>query len=139
MRLSTKETDLVRACLDWLAFHRVLAWRANNTGIYDPARKSFRSFHGLKGVPDILAILPRAVALGDGGVITIGSFLGVECKRPGQRPRPEQAAFLREVQARGGIGVCVHSLRELEQHLQPFLPDFGAPAWGTVGDVPAPP
>lgn len=122
MRLSTKETGLVRACLNWLAFHRVLAWRANNTGVYDPARKSFRSFHGLKGVPDILAILPRTVGLSDGRVVTFGTFLGVECKRPGQRPRPEQGAFLDEVRARGGIGICVHSLRELEEQLLPFLP-----------------
>ena len=34
MRLSNKETDIVRACLDWLALHRIKAWRTNNTGIF---------------------------------------------------------------------------------------------------------
>jgi hypothetical protein len=121
MRLSTKETDLVRACLDWLALHRVLAWRANNTGIYDPGRKVFRSFHGLKGVADILGILPRTVTLHDGSAATFGSLLGVECKRAGEKPRPEQEAFLGAVRARGGIAVCVHSLRELEEELLPLL------------------
>jgi hypothetical protein len=36
MRVSTKETDLVRACLDRLALHRIMAWRMNNTGVFDP-------------------------------------------------------------------------------------------------------
>ena len=121
MGLSVKETDLVRACLDWLALHGILAWRANNTGIFDPTRRCFRSFHGLKGVADVLGILPRTVRLADGGEATFGSLLAVECKRPGQKPRAEQAAFLEDVAARGGIAVCVHSLRELEEELGPFL------------------
>src|SRR3954451_9878965 len=42
MRMSTSETAIVRACLDWLALHRVKAWRMNNTGIYDPLKKVHR-------------------------------------------------------------------------------------------------
>jgi hypothetical protein len=121
MGLSTRETGLVRACLDWLALHRVKAWRMNNTGVFDPARKVFRSFHGERGVPDILGIFPQTVTLDDGSVVTFGNFLGVECKRPGERPRAEQEAFLQEIRDRGGIGLCVHSLRELEEQLRPFL------------------
>ena len=121
MGLSTRETDLVRACLDWLALHRIKAWRMNNTGIFDPARKVFRSFHGERGVPDILGIFPQTVRLDDGSTVTFGNFLGVECKRPGEKPRPEQEMFLREIRDRGGIGLCVHSLTELEEQLRPFL------------------
>jgi hypothetical protein len=71
MRLSAKETDLVRACLGWLALHRVKAWRMNNTGIFDPARKVFRTFHGLAGVSDILGILPRTAGGDSGGLPTL--------------------------------------------------------------------
>ena len=121
MGLKTSETTLVRACLDWLALHRIRAWRMNNTGVFDPTKKVFRSFHGARGVPDILGILPQTVTLADGAAVTFGNFLGVECKRPGERPRPEQEAFLREIRDLGGIGVCVHSLQELEAQLRPFL------------------
>ena len=58
MGLRVREADLVRACLEWLALRRVKAWRMNNTGVYDPARKAFRSFRGERGVPDILGVLP---------------------------------------------------------------------------------
>jgi hypothetical protein len=121
MRLSTKESDIVRACLDWLALHHILAWRMNNTGVFDPARKRFRSFRGLAGVSDILGILPQVVRLDDGTAVTFGNFLAVEVKRPGEKPRPEQEAFLDGIRQRGGIGLCVHSLRELEEQIRPFL------------------
>jgi VRR-NUC domain len=121
MRLSTKEIGLVRACLDWLALHRVMAWRMNNTGVFDPVRKVFRSFRGLPGVSDILGVLPRSVRLDGGRVDTFGCFLAVEVKRPGERLRADQDAFLSGIRQRGGVGVCVHSLKELEEHLRPFL------------------
>jgi hypothetical protein len=122
MGIAVNETTLVRACLDWLALHRILAWRMNNAGVFDPGRKVFRSFRGARGVPDILGICPRKVKLADGSQVTIGSFLGIECKRPGARPRPEQEAFLQGICDRGGIGLCVHTLRELEEQLRPLLP-----------------
>ena len=121
MRLPAKETDIVRACLDWLALHRIKAWRMNNTGIFDPVKKIHRSFHGLRGVSDILGILPQTVRLADGNEETFGNFLAIEVKKPSETARADQEAFLEEIRARGGIGLCVHSLRELEEQLRPFL------------------
>jgi hypothetical protein len=118
MRLSNKESDLVRSCLDWLALHRIKAWRMNNTGIFDPVKKIHRRFHGLRGVSDILGILPRAA---ESGEQRFGVFLAIEVKMPGEKPRPEQEAFLNDIRAAGGIALCVHSLRELEEQLQPLL------------------
>jgi hypothetical protein len=120
MGLRMKETDLVRACLDWLTLHRIMAWRCNNTGIYDPTRKCFRSFQGLRGVADILGILPQTVDL-DGGRVVFGNLLAVECKRPGEQPREDQEAFLKQIRDRGGIGICVHTVGELDRQLHPFL------------------
>jgi hypothetical protein len=121
MRLSTRETDIVRACLDWLALHRIKAWRTNNTGIFDPVKQTHRSFHGLRGVSDILGILPQSVRLDDGREEMFGNFLAIEVKKPGEKPRADQEAFLQDIRAQGGIGLCVHSLRELEEQLKPFL------------------
>jgi hypothetical protein len=121
MGLSNKETDLVRACLDWLALYRIKAWRMNNTGIFDPVKKIHRRFQGLRGVSDILGILPQHVRLAGGEEETFGNFLAIEVKKPGEKPRPEQEAFLDDIRAAGGIAVCVHSLGELEEQLRPFL------------------
>lgn len=125
MRLTCKETDIVRSCLDWLALHRIKAWRSNNTGIFDPNKKIHRRFHGLRGVSDILGILPQTVRLADGGAELFGNFLAIEVKKPGEKPRPEQAMFLREIREAGGIGLCVHSLGELEEQLRPYLDAAG--------------
>jgi hypothetical protein len=93
----------------------------NNTGIFDPAPKVRSTFHGLAGVSDILGILPQTARLADGGEAVFGVFLAVEVKRPGESLRPDQEAFLNDIRARGGIGVCVRSLDDLEAQLRPFL------------------
>jgi hypothetical protein len=119
MGIRAKEIDLVRACLDWMALRKIKAWRMNNTGVFDPVKKVYRSFHGLRGVSDILGIVPQTVEV-DGERMTFGNFLAVEVKKPGETLRTDQEEFLREIRARGGIGLCVHSLGELERQMQAF-------------------
>jgi hypothetical protein len=104
-----KESNVLTACLQFLSLKGVLAWRSNNTGVFDPNRKRFRSFRGLKGVSDILGILPG------------GRSLAVEAKRAGGRPSVEQQAFLDEVNRRGGVALWVASVAELARSLEPLL------------------
>jgi hypothetical protein len=104
------ESQLVSACLAWLQLHRVLAWRSNNAGIFDPARRCFRGFRGLKGVSDILGILPPA-----------GRLLAVECKGRRGRLSPEQKAFLRAVTEAGGLALVVRDLGELMAAVGPLV------------------
>lgn len=111
------ETDLVRAVLDYLRLRGLLAWRANNTGVYDPARKAFRSFHGLKGVADVLGVLPRTLCDAAAGPVKVGILLAVECKSRSGRLRKEQAAFLDTVRAAGGVALVVRDLKELVAEL----------------------
>jgi hypothetical protein len=112
-----RETDVVRAVLDYLRLRRILSWRSNNTGIYDPARKVFRSFHGLKGVSDVLGVLPRTLCDAAAGPVKVGILLAVECKSRSGRLRKEQAAFLDTVRAAGGVALVVKDVRELEAEL----------------------
>ena len=113
MGIRNKETDLVRAVLDWLALRRIKAWRTNNTGIFDPIKKVYRTFQGLRGVADILGIVPQTVDL-QGERVTFGNFLAIEVKRPGEPLREDQEAFLQEIRDRGGIALCVRSLADLD-------------------------
>jgi hypothetical protein len=121
MRLRNRESDVLSACLQWLGLHGVWCWRQNQGGIPLPGG-GFRRFVGLKGVSDILGILPRRIHLaGQPAPVTFGSLLAVETKRPGEKLRAEQEEFLRQVNERGGIGLCVHSVTELAEKLSPYL------------------
>jgi hypothetical protein len=76
---------------------------------------------GLRGVSDILGILPQRVNVTGEGEVCFGNLLAVEVKRAGESPRPEQTAFLARVNELGGVGLCVHSVGELETRLRPYL------------------
>ncbi len=121
MGFTFTESDVLSACLDYLHLRGILAWRTNNTGVFDPAKKVFRTFRGLKGVSDILGIVSQEVSLSDGQPLVQGILLAVETKKPGNKPSADQAWFLEEVNRRGGIGLWVTSVRELEEKLTPYL------------------
>jgi hypothetical protein len=104
-----RESDLVRACLAYLQLAKVPAWR-NNSGaaaFAGPAgRKRFVRF-SVEGCSDILGVLPPA-----------GRLLAVECKRPGGKLTPAQAAFLSAVGAAGGLAFVVRSVDDLAAALR---------------------
>lgn len=120
MRIADRESDVLAACLQYLAVKGIFAWRQNQGAI--PLKDGgYRRFVGLRGVADILGVLPQHVLVVGEGEMRFGNLLAVEVKRPGQKPRPEQAAFLARVNGLGGVGLCVHSVRELEAGLRPYL------------------
>jgi len=90
--------------------------------VFDPKIGAFRRFAGLRGVSDILGILPQNTEVsGYDQPQTFGNLLAIEVKRPGKKPTDDQACFLAEVNRRGGIGVCVHGVDELERELEQYL------------------
>ena len=92
------ETDLVRACLAWLALRHIPAWRINAGGF-----KTGKYFVHLApaGFADIVAIAPG------------GRFLAIECKRPSGRLTPDQVTFAEDVRRAGGLAVVVRSVEDL--------------------------
>ena len=113
MRLTVKEADVLKACLQFLKLFCGVAFR-NNTGAL-PATyrgKSRLIRFGEPGSSDLLAVLP-ASRHGDAP----GRLLAVECKRPGGKPSPLQAAFLERVRAAGGVGLVADSVASLERQL----------------------
>lgn len=98
-------SDLVRVCLEYLEIRKILAWRNNSTGIFDPESKRFRAFVGMRGTGDILGVLPG------------GRFLSVECKEGSGRLSPDQRLFIDRVNACGGLAVCVRHVNELIEAL----------------------
>lgn len=100
------EADVLASCLMALKAWGIYSWRSNNVGVYDPSKKRYRSFHGLKGVADILGILPG------------GKTLCVEVKSATGRLSPEQAAFLDAARAAGALALCVRDVKQLETALR---------------------
>lgn len=102
----TGHTGLVRQCLDYLALKGILAWQNDTVGIWDAARKCYRTRKGRRGMSDILGVL-------DGGTL-----LAVECKTGTGRLTPEQRTFIDAVHLRGGVAVVVHRLDDLIEALE---------------------
>ena len=108
MGANPSEQEIQKSILDWLRMNGVFCWKQFGGGYFDQRRQRYIPT-GVRGVPDILGILP-------GGV-----FLGCEVKRPGQKPTDDQLAFLRAITDAGGIGTWVTGIEELERDLEPYL------------------
>lgn len=114
-----KETDIVRDCLQYLQYRGIMSWRQNTTGIFN-AKSGGYYFHGRKGVSDILGVFPQTVEI-EGKKVVQGLFLAIEVKMPKKNPTPDQHKFLDEINSKGGIGICVHSVEELDDLLEVYL------------------
>lgn len=69
-----------------------------------------------------LGMLPQTVqVVGEKVLTTFGNLLTCEVKRPEEKVRPDQQEFLDRVNQLGGIGLCVHSVEELEEQLGSHL------------------
>lgn len=95
------ENGVVKACLDLLRLAKIPAWRINNVGIFDQAKKIYR-FNGARGIPDIIGVLPKD-----------GRFLGVECKFGSGRVSEDQEAIHAAIDAAKGCLVVAWSVEDL--------------------------
>ena len=95
------ETELMLRILDALQRSGTgLYWR-NNTGSLKDERGRWVKFGLGLGSPDIVGILAPS-----------GRFVGVEVKRPGEHPTPEQRAWHRAATNAGALIAVVHSVEE---------------------------
>jgi len=101
------ETALVRACLEILRLHRVMAWR-QNSGFLKNQRGQLIPM-GPAGAADITGILPD------------GRRLEVEVKRLGNHPTDAQWRFLRAIETNRGIALVVYSAEQLDHELRRLL------------------
>lgn len=100
------ETLIVAQCLEWLALHRIFAWR-NNTGSYKTPEGRFIRY-GHVGSADILGILPD------------GRFLAVEAKTATGTQSKAQRVFQEMVTRNGGVYILARSVADLEGALVPL-------------------
>lgn len=101
------ERDVLRAVLDLLRVHPLVAWRGRiNSGAVQNANGQFLRFNSIAGCSDII------------GQMKTGHFLAIEVKRPGEKPTEPQMLFLRMVEAHGGCAGWCDSVEACERVLQ---------------------
>ncbi len=108
---ASKESALYSPILQLLAMRGILAWRNNSTGIFDPQRKVFRSFQGLRGTSDIIGVLPVSPTN------VAGRALFIEVKGERGKLSDHQSAFLAAATARGALAFVARSLRDVDEAL----------------------
>ena len=89
------ETDISRGIRETLARLGVIVWR-NQAGTMQGGRVHLAP----KGTPDLIGVLPG------------GRFLGLEVKRPGQKPTEVQLQWQRDLIAKGAVCAVVTSVQE---------------------------
>ncbi len=114
--MATQENSVQRACLNYLRLKGILCWRANSSPIPLP-KGGFRSFAGLRGVADILAVVPMTVDVVGRGPMIFGILLACECKSPTGKLSKHQEAFRDAVVNAGGIYVVARSVNDLIEAL----------------------
>lgn len=110
------EADILRQCQDLLSARRIFHFRVNTTGVRrrDRQGREFWAFNGSRGVPDLLAVLPRHSC-------KAGVLLAIECKRPGAKQTEEQIAFQCNLTAAGGEYAVIDDVVKLDE----LLTDLG--------------
>jgi hypothetical protein len=100
-----RENSVLNAVMEYLSLKCIPHWRINN-GAAKTERGGFIRF-GSKGMSDIYAISPAGISI------------WIECKRPkGGRLSEAQREFLDCINRNSGVGICVHSVEELEEQLK---------------------
>ena len=97
------ETNLVKACLEYLHLAGVFAWRVNSGAIVlgKGTGRRFVRFGSINGVSDII------------GIMQGGRFLAVECKIKPNKPTAEQEAFLETITEMGGMAIVAYTIDDL--------------------------
>lgn len=111
MKKSQPEKVIENAILDYLLMIEGMFWKAQNVGIYDPRKGTFRktSKYHKAGVADILGIIR-------------GRFVAIEVKTKTGRLSKSQAKFLQDVKDNGGIAFVARSVNECDEKLRSYFP-----------------
>ena len=99
------EVEAQRAILDYLHLRKIYCWRSNNIPVPTKDGK-FRRFAGVRGMADIIGVLPG------------GRLLAIEVKSDKGQPSPEQEAFGQAVNEAGGLWFIARSVEDVMEVLK---------------------
>ena len=125
VKTNITEKHIENQILTYLANKKIFCWKNQSVGLFDPNKKVFRrsnNVHHIKGVSDILGILPD------------GRFLAIEVKKPyvsrktlqikyrtqeelSKLASEDQISFINSVSSRNGVAFYADSLEVLKDQL----------------------
>lgn len=70
-----------------------------------PIKQNQIGIYGQAGVPDILACIK-------------GRFVAIEVKRPGEKPKPHQEAFIDAINKKDGLAFWSDNLNKVKEELE---------------------
>jgi len=100
MSTNPSEATIQTAVLKYLHQQGHFCWRQNNLAVYDPKLGQYRAHTGLKGVSDIMCILPPT-----------GQFVGIEVKTGKGAVSVDQLLFERRCRK---VGARYHVVRSVD-------------------------
>jgi hypothetical protein len=102
--MATPEGEIVNAICEYLALKKRFFYRNNNTPIFDPTRKAFRSMpkYTMRGIPDIICVKD-------------GRYIGIEVKTDKGRLSEHQHEFARSLMLAGGDYVIARSIEDVQR------------------------
>jgi hypothetical protein len=124
------ESTILAQVRAWAATQPDLHLWRNNTGALRDATGRMVRYGLCEGSADLVGLLTVDVGTDvpcpshpdldyvAPAVRRIARFLALEVKRPGEKPRPEQAAWLRVVQQAGGVAAVVTNVAEAERVIE---------------------
>lgn len=70
-----------------------------------PIKQNQIGIYGQAGVPDIIACIK-------------GKFVAIEVKKPGEKPKPHQLAFIDAINKKGGLAFWSDNLNKVKEELK---------------------
>ena len=120
MQIASRESDVLSACLQYLILKGLYVWRQNQ-GAYSAKRGRLSAFCW----PARRSRHPRHFTAARGrGWRGRNPFRQSPCggsEASGRKTATRTSGVSARVNELGGVGVCVHSVHELEARLRPFL------------------
>lgn len=109
-----KESEIQRACLDYLAARHVFAIRMNTGAMSGQhnGRNWFLKF-GLPGMADVLAFTPHSTPIAHGTNISMQVVVWIEVKNERGKQSALQKSFQQRVEAEGHRYLLVRSVQDL--------------------------
>lgn len=114
-KIKEKESEIQKSILEYLKLRGIFVWANKTQGTYDPVRKVFRRNTTIRGVSDILGIMPVK------SIKHAGRFIALEVKTSKGKTNPYQEQFLSKVIENGGIGEVVRSIEDVDKILTNLL------------------
>lgn len=107
--MADKENRIQAAILTYLKEQGIFCWRNNNGAVYDAKLGQYRAHNGLKGVGDIIGMLPD------------GRFLSVEVKTKTGVVSADQQFFIKRCERSGGLCFVARSIEDVKERLNSAL------------------